>query len=281
MSIIYNNRDGRGKAKTPYISQKLFPTWENLENKHMREYVESISNDTIRNIFTVGLSSGFRICEILNSYVYYDSPAHTRMLIRAPAEKKREFVLDENKHKIKYTDEFGRLKFKKESTLQPTTYDSTGKRVPKIRGFLGEAWLKASLNDKIWKSREIQRNLFGINTTFLDDNVSFDMYDPHWLFPKSRYNDLFKILKKDIPEEEVFYFPNKMLEEPIRIMAKPSFHYLRKCVASKMIQTNSLATTVNYLAWDDINTSRFYIKIYKLRSFKNETDEDIWVAGEA
>jgi len=72
---------------------------------------------------------------------------------------------------------------------------------------------------------------------------------------------------KAVPEQEVFYFPNAKLEEPIRIMAKPSFHFFRKAVASKMIQMTDIMSVVNFMHWEDVNTTIFYSKLYKFKQF--------------
>lgn len=249
----------RGVSRSPYISQRMFPTWESLNN--MREFTEQIKNEQLKNIICLGLCTGYRIGELCNSYAFFDSPEKNSILIRTIAQKKRKIAIDEDGNKIKYTDGVKKGKFKRVPlVLKPSN----------VRGFIGKDILELQIKDKIWKSVKLT-NFFDVSVGFLGNSISPSIYEPEWLFPNSDYNKLFRLLKA-VPEQEVFYFPNAKLEEPIRVMAKPCFHFFRKAVASKMIQMTDIMSVVNFMHWEDINTTTFYSKLYKFKTFDDDVN---------
>ena len=227
----------QGKANTPYISQRLFPTWEQVDA--LAAWVEALDSPLIKEILEVTLCSGFRIGESLNSYIYKD---RDDIIVRAVVEKKRKPTgqKDEKGHSI--SEPLHRM-FK--------------------RGFLGEDYLNSILHDNVWKSVRMM-NVYGLKRGWMLDRMSRGIYEPEFLFPGTVYDTLYRHLKQ-LGEMECFYFHSQnQLEEPVRVMATPGFHFYRKAfVAKAASHFDNIIALKNYMKWSDFEELQFYYRLYK------------------
>jgi len=74
---------GKNKRVKEYISQKCFPTNKLLND--MIEHIEDCSSEDMQDLLKIILCSGYRIGEVLNSYLYFDEDKN--ITIRAVVEK--------------------------------------------------------------------------------------------------------------------------------------------------------------------------------------------------
>ena len=235
----------RGKSKTGMISQKAFPTWDLLED--MPTIIEEIPNNTIRNLLKLNLCCGYRIGELLNSYIFFDGDDKENILIRSVVEKKKD-----NKN-FKLVN--GKKRFDALHVMQS-------------RGFLGKEYLDYNVKQKIWKSNKII-NCFGLKMGWLGEYMSPSIYEPNYMF-KYSYGGIYKLLKKHLPKMEVFYFQNMRLEEPVKVHMTPSFHFFRKAFCSRLVDyfPNSM-DVVSYMKWGNVNQMLFYYKLYHDKDYSN------------
>ena len=208
-------------------SQRCYPDFETLDR--IPTLLNTIDSQTVKNILSIILCSGFRVVEALNSFVYMDNDG--RMVIQAPMEK------------------------------------SIFHKSPK-RGFWGTNYLNYRLghDDKIWKSVRML-NPFNLDMDWLHGLVSDSALEPHWLFKGVNYFGEYNNIKK-MPEFEVFYFRSRHLL-PIKVKYTPAFHFYRKTFVSGAIYKKLFKENldiVNYMHWGNPAMILAYFKLYAERN---------------
>lgn len=212
------------------ISQRTFP--KEKSDEEIRRQVESIGefNNTaimLKKALKLILSSGFRICEVLNSYIYKEGNVY---IIRGLNEKKTPLT------------KFRMFK----------------------RGFLGEAFLMRNLTQKhLWKSVPLL-NLFNLDMSWVEQDCSESFTNPHWIFRDFSYHRLYYALKKSQKiEMEVYYVPSKY-DVPVSTQYIPSFHFYRKAFAVKLKEVMpDPVDRVNYMRWEKLDQILQYDKLAK------------------
>lgn len=218
------------------ISQRCYPSKNTLAN--MPLFVKSIEQEDLRHVVTTILCCGFRIGEVMNSFIFKD---HGRIIIQSPIEKKFNFT----KHKM------------------PS------------RGFLGETYLNSRLTDyNFWKSVDLKAP-WGkeMEVGWINDYLSDDAFTPTYLFPKADYWELYHELKK-YSKMELLYFRGKYMN-PITLSYNPGFHYLRKAFIAQSINKELFKTTselVSYIKWEHMDQILFYHKYYYEGDTKGATE---------
>jgi len=211
------------------ISQKCFPDFNTLN--HVPELLETVENESVKNILKLDLCCGFRIVELMNSFIYYGD--NGKLIIQGPMEKSKI-----SKHKS-----------------------------PR-RGFWGTNYLNYKLghNDEIWKSVELM-NPFNLNMDWLHPYISPSALEPIWPFKGKMYHGEYMELKK-MPEFEVFYFRSRHLLPLSGIKYIPGFHWYRKlfCAGAvdKQLFKDSL-DLVNYMHWGNPAMVLSYFRLYHTR----------------
>jgi hypothetical protein len=221
--------DSNNKAvELNIISQKCYPTPECLQN--MKKMVESVEDETTRNILKLSLCTGFRIVETLNSFCYYDE--NGRMVVQAPMEKMFRYT----KHKS-----------------------------PK-RGFWGTNYLnyRVGHDDKLWKN-VLWKNPFDLDMDWIHPYISPSALEPVWIFKNKQYHGEYMKLKKAFEEFEVYYFRSRHLF-PTKVRYVPSWHFFRKSFVAGLVYKKVFADgfeIVNFLHWGNPSMILQYFKIYR------------------
>jgi len=227
--------DGRrGKMNT---SSYCYP-----QLKYEKEYVAAIENlddPSVRRVIKLILVSGFRVGEILNSYLFYD--AEGNVIIRSLAGKSR--LLREEGITMRGNSE--RLESR----------------------FLGEHFLNSLIrsNRNVFKSVKIE-NILQVDTTELEDLIGEDMLKPRYVAPQLRlfsYLQAYRRLHNSVEEFAVKYRKDRQ-EEGAVIYARPSFHFYRKLYAVKYydLSKRNLLKTIDKMRWSNVNMILHYVKEY-------------------
>ena len=259
------------KRKKKYISQKCFPTFKLIDE--IPTILDSMEDNSTKRLIQLALCTGLRIGEILNGYWFKDAG---HMTFRAVAEKKKKVVIGDY-----YIDANG--KKRRERHKEPLHVMGRDTETKGIRGFQGEPYLLARLDEDIWTSR-IMRDDFKLNKPngedpkhsglgWIVENQSESIDEPHFMF-KYHYDYYYKKLMKELPGLEVLYFKNRELEVPSTVQgALPSYHFFRKMMASKLVEVlDNPFDVVNFMHWGNVNQVRFYYKLYREKNFKEASN---------
>ncbi len=219
------------------ISQRVFPI--RSEVKTYVNFVENVENDSLRNILKLILCSGFRITEILNSFILQDSLKNV-YYIKGYALKSTQVT----------NFKFGKRKFagseelKKDLKLHPERF----KTVPLFNIFNLDVREIYSFSNDV--DTEIQR--LRPLATFLNEK---------------EYNRLYRILKKETSNHvpfRVYYMNSKLsaIEKEVNII--PSFHFFRKLFVSELYfkLNKDIVYTVEYMKWSNLKRILDYSKAY-------------------
>jgi len=210
------------------ISQKCYPTVECLQN--MGKMVESVEDETTRNLLKLSLCTGSRIVETINSFCYYNDDG--KMVVQAPMEK---------------------------------MYRTTKHKSPK-RGFWGTNYLnyRVGHDDKLWKN-VIWQNPFNLNMDWIHPYISDNALSPIWIFKGKEYHGEYMKLKKAMDEFEVYYFRSRHLF-PIKVKFIPSWHFYRKTTVAGLVWKKIFddgLEIVNWMHWGNPAMILQYFKIYR------------------
>jgi hypothetical protein len=136
----------------------------------------------------------------------------------------------------------------------------------KHRKFLGKDHLKALLQMDIWKDRTMI-NPFNLDVGWLNDNASFDLSDPNWLFDEKeivKYSTMYRELKK-VSKMNVRYNPNLYGWKKSRVVTfNPAPHFFRKAFCSELIRSGKMNAfnLTHYLNWEKMDTGLSYVRGY-------------------
>lgn len=205
------------------ISQRAFPNKQSLEQ--IPEWISRVEekDETIANILKTILSCGFRIGEVLNSYLYEENG---EVIIRGLIEKKYSFT---------------KMKMYK-------------------RGFLGERFLKNILIKKVWKSVPLL-NIFKLDMAFVSDIISSSWNEPFFPF-KMKYHTLYHRLKK-LPPFETYYIVSKYeTPKKVEYTPSFHFFRKAFTVKSAEFFKTPM-DLANYMKWDKLDMVLQYYRIYK------------------
>ncbi len=210
--------------------------------KYENEYisaVESIEDAAIRKMLKLILVSGFRVGEILNSYIFYD--AEGTLIIRSLAGKSK-------------------LLRSEGITMHGNSSNLESK-------FLGETFLNSLIksNRNVFKSVKLE-NVFGLDTTELEDIASEDLLKPRWVAREigiTSYLAAFRRLRRASNELTVKFRKDKQ-EEGAVLSTRPSFHFYRKLYTVKYydVTNRNLLKTIDKLRWSNTNMILHYVKEY-------------------
>lgn len=216
---------------TEKTSSYCIPIYSECDN-----YIENIENSEIkiRIILKLILVSGFRIGEILNSYLFYDADGN--VVIRCLNSKSKGVkLLLGNKH---YTE------------------------------FLGEERLDLyrKTNQNVFKSVKID-NIFDLDLSELEVliNDNFDDIKTYVgaYIGYASYIHAYRKLKKTTKTIKIKYRRSKNETDFVREF-KPSFHFYRKLFAShyNKVNKNNFIKTIDFLRWKNLNVILEYVKDY-------------------
>jgi len=228
---MVNNIEGDSNNKAVdlnIISQRCYPTQECLNN--MNKMVESVDDETTKNLLKICLCTGYRIVEVMNSFCYYGESG--QMMVQSPMEK-----------------------------MFPTTKHKSPKR-----GFWGTNYLnyRVGHDDKLWKNVP-WKNPFNLNMDWIHPYISPSALEPIWIFKGKEYHGEYMKLKKAFEEYEVYYFRSKHLF-PLRVRYVPSFHFFRKTFVAGLVYNKTFSDgfeVINYLHWSDPSQILSYFKLYR------------------
>jgi len=221
--------DSNNKAvDKKFISQKAYPTPESLDK--LGRMVESVDDETTRNLLKLCLCTGFRITEVMNSFCYYHE--NGQMIVQAPMLK-----------------------------MYRTTKTKSIKR-----GFWGTNYLnyRVGHDDKIWKN-VLWQNPFNLNMDWIHPYISHSALEPVWIFKGKMYHGEYMKLKKAFDDFEVYYFRSRHLF-PLKVKMVPGFHFWRKTFISGLVYKKTFSDgleIVNFLHWNNPQMILQYFKIYR------------------
>lgn len=205
-----------------------------LEAKQYVKQIEQIENKGLRILMKTILLCGFRVSEILNSYIYQDIEGN--YIIRAIAGKTKKF------HLVRGNFHYGR--------------------------FLGRRVLLDALKSKTVPFKSVRLlNLFNVDVEEVYDCANDNFEAPERFLAEitgiKHYMTAFRLLKQSVDEVKIKYRENK-LDEAIITYYKPSFHFYRKLFGAELYRQskNDVYKTVDYMKWKDLNIVIHYIKDY-------------------
>ena len=210
------------------ISQKAYPTTQCLQK--LGGMVESVEDETTRNLLKMCLCTGFRITEVMNSFCYYTEDG--KIMVQGPMLK---------------------------------MYHNTKMKSIK-RGYWGTNYLnyRVGHNDEIWKN-VIWKNPFGLNMDWIHPYISPSPLEPLWIFRGKEYHGEYMKLKKAFEDFEVYYFRSRHLY-PLKVKMVPGWHFWRKCFISGLVYNKIFSDgleIVNYMHWGNPSMILQYFKIYR------------------
>lgn len=233
---IINTMNEENELKIQKLSSFYFPNLNFL--KEVRNAIEQISEDRIRKLVKITCCCGYRIGEILNSYLY-QSPEN-EIYIRS--------IILKNYHArilgIKYVN-----KIKHETD------------------FLGEQTLNSlhalhTNKTPLFKSN-ILKNLLKLDLSEIDDLISESVLQPRYLAQLlniKTYSLAYHLLKTHMQP-----IPIKLklsdFEDAVNDVGVPAFHFFRKLYATLYYhQTNNFVETVTEMRWKNLSVLLKYVK---------------------
>jgi len=200
------------------------------------ESIENLSEKKLKIILKLILVSGFRVGEILNSYLFYDGEGN--VIIRTLNSKSKEVKLIKgDKH---YSEFLGRERL--------------------------DYYRKS--NQKVFKSVKVI-NIFKLDVGELeflinDDYDDIKMYVGEYLAFDS-YITAYRMLKNKNTKMEIkIKFKKSSSETDFVRNYTPSFHFYRKLFAShyNKVNKNNFIKTIDFMRWKNINMIIDYVKDY-------------------
>lgn len=215
--------------KTSSYCFPIFSEWRDYTEK-----IENIGNQKVRIILKLILVSGFRIGEIMNSYLFEDSEGN--IIIRSLNSKSKKVkIMKGDKH---YSEFLGRK--------QLEYYRTT--------------------NQNVFKSVKID-NIFNLDLGELEflvnENPSqIEIYVGEYLGIDS-YISAYRLLRKEKVNIKVKYKRNTSETDYVRHFT-PSFHFYRKLFASHYNKTHNynFIKTIDFMKWRNTDIILDYVKDY-------------------
>lgn len=219
------------------ISSYCFPNRDEVSRYKL--IIENLNNEKLRLTLKLILVSGFRINEVLNSYLFKDE--NNQLYLRAPASKTKSMqvvsILKQKGHKGNYS------------------------------AFLGRDFLLSIITSREkWKS-VLTQNLFDLNLNELNFLVNDNLYEPNLFFGEyladyADYNKLYLELKNSLILK-VKFKPGKY-EDYVTQEIPVSFHFFRKLFIAEFNAKNNynIVKTIDYVKWSNMNMILEYVKNY-------------------
>ncbi|MEM4137346.1 MAG: hypothetical protein QXF48_01595 [Candidatus Anstonellaceae archaeon] len=211
----------------------LYPIEE--EKKNYKLFINSITNEELKQILIAISITGFRINEILNCYFFY---SEDKLICRAPSSK---------------------------SLISTSSFLSTKSKNAR---FLGRRILTKLLDKNIWKSVYCT-NLFNLNIEYIKKSAAkntLDKVNEFFCEPFRKcktYDYIYRKLKHEQLTIKTKFKATKE-EVPAVVFSTPAFHFFRKLYASEFYsKTKDVFKTIDQMRWKKLDTSLFYIKNYK------------------
>lgn len=236
MIFIKNSMEENNELKIHKLSSFYIPDLGYLNE--VREAIEQISEDRIRKLVKITCCCGYRIGEILNSYLYQST--QNEIYIRS--------IILKNYHArvlgIKYVN-----------------------RIKHETDFLGEQTLNSlhklhTNKTPLFKSNAL-KNLLRLDLSEIEDLISENVLQPKYLAQQLKirtYGLAYRLLKSYMPP-----IPLKLkmsdYEDAIKEVGVPAFHFFRKLYATLYYhQTNNFVETVTEMRWRNLSVLLKYVK---------------------
>lgn len=224
--------------RTNKYSSFFYPSKRYYEE--YKRQIENINHDRLRVLIKIEACCGYRIGEVLNSYLF-EIEGDNNIYIRSPAFKTS--IL--RKLKIKF------------SGIHKHQTNFIGK--DQLSGLLRLHSNKAP----IFKSNSL-KNFLGLDLDEIKEYTT-DFANPKWFLAEKlkirNYNTAYKLIKKELSPLPVFVKLSDF-EEPVLKWETPSFHFFRKLYAILFYQYSKMdfIATLQELHWKDFQRLLDYIK---------------------